>query len=82
MRERILPSGIGSFREPIVRALNTGTAGAAVFLNLFHSSHSDATMLSLKNWCRAYCSMGLGNCARYVVMSCGSVSADAGERAK
>lgn len=65
-----------------VRRRTSEKAGAAIFLNLFHSSPSDATMLSPKNRSRAYCSMGLGNRARYVVISCGGVSADAEKRAK
>jgi hypothetical protein len=44
-------------------------AGAAIFLYFFHSSPSEAIMFRPKIVITAYRNTGLGNLARYVVIS-------------
>ena len=49
-------------------------AGAAIFLYFFHSSPSEATMFGPKTDITLYRNTGLGNLARYVVISYGARS--------
>jgi len=44
-------------------------AGAAIFLYFFHSTPSEATMFGPKTFTTLYRNKGLGNLARYVVIS-------------